>query len=96
MKALHISPGLNRDFDFTKWSCAPKGILERAKEEGKSKILTDVKPVIFASDFNPEAISIAKYHAKRAGVDKHIRFSIADARAFKSDLKYGVLLSNPP
>ena len=96
MKALHLAPGMQRDFDFTHWACTPKGILERAKEEAKAKELRGVKPVIFASDMNPEAISIAKYHAKRAGVEKYIRFSVADARAFTSEQKYGVLLSNPP
>ena len=96
MKALHIAPGLQRDFDFTSWACAPKGLLESAKEEAKEEQRHAVKPVIFASDINPEGISIAKYHAKRAGVDKYIRFSVADARAFTSELKYGVLLSNPP
>ena len=96
MKALHIAPGGKRDFDFTAWDCAPKGILERAKIEAKDLERRDVKPIIFGSDISPEAISIAKYHAKRAGVEKYIRFSVADARAFSSETKYGVLLSNPP
>lgn len=96
MKALRIAPGKHRDFDFTRWTCAPNGILERAKEEAKDKELLSARPVIFGSDINPEAISIAKYHTKRAGVEKHVRFSVADARAFTSELKYGVLLSNPP
>ena len=96
MKALHIAPGINREFDFTSWACAPKGVLELAKAEAKDKEDRSAKPVIFASDISENAISIAKYHAKKAGVEKNIRFSIADARSFKSDLKYGVLLSNPP
>ncbi len=96
MKALHIAPGAQRDFDFTRWACAPKGVLEQAKQEAKDLELRTAKPIIFGSDINPEAISIAKYHAKRAGVEKYIRFSVADARAFYSEQKYGVLLSNPP
>ncbi len=96
MKALRIAPGLNRDFDFTRWHCAPNGILTQAKEEARAEERRDAKPVILASDVNPEAISIAKYHAKRAGVEKHIRFSVTDARKFTSAQKYGVLLSNPP
>ena len=96
MKALHIAPGLQRSFDFQHWACAPSGILQRAKEEAKDGEVKNAAPVIFGSDINKEAISIAQYHAKRAGVDKHIRFSIADARKFTSDKKYGVLLSNPP
>ena len=71
-------------------------MLERAKTEAKDVQKRDVYPKIYASDLNPEAISIAKYHAKRAGVEKYIRFSVADARSFTSAEKYGVLLSNPP
>ena len=96
MKALHIAPGLNRGFDFTSWACCPKGVLELAKQEAKDHEKREAKPIIFASDISDKAISIAKYHAKQAGVEKNIRFSVADARAFHSDLKYGVLLSNPP
>ena len=29
-------------------------------------------------------------------MEKYIRFAVADARAFSSELKYGVLISNPP
>ncbi len=96
MKALHIAPGLNRNFDFSAWACVPKNVLTRAKEEALDTQTLHVKPTIFASDINPEAISIAKYHAKRAGVEKCIRFSVADARAFRCDIPHGVLLSNPP
>ncbi len=96
MKALHIAPGLARDFDFCKWACAPKGILPLAKEEAKAQERREAKPMIFASDISSEAISIAKYHAKRAGVGEYIRFSVADARKFQSATPHGVLLSNPP
>ncbi|MBQ7924236.1 MAG: class I SAM-dependent RNA methyltransferase [Clostridia bacterium] len=96
MKALRIPPNANRTFDFEHWVCAPKGVADRAREEGKDNIHWGAKPCIFGGDINPEAISIAKYHAKRAGVDKYIRFAVADARVFSSEQKYGVLISNPP
>lgn len=96
MKALHIPPGLNREFDFSKWACAPTGVLALARQEGRDKQRQNADLCIFASDINPEAISIAKYHAKRAGVEKYIRFSVANAVDFKTERKYGVLLSNPP
>ena len=37
-----------------------------------------------------------KYHAKQAGVDKVIRFEVANAINFTSEKSYGVLVSNPP
>ncbi len=96
IKALRIPPNLHRSFDFEHWQCTPANVLKRAREEGKDNIRWEAKPCIYGGDINPEAISIAKYHAKRAGVDKYIRFSVADARAFTSQQKYGVLISNPP
>lgn len=96
MKALKIAPGLHREFDFEHWSCAPSGVLKQAKEEARDMENRTATPVIFASDMNPKAISIAEYHAKRACVEKNIRFSVADARKFTCSLPYGVLISNPP
>ncbi len=96
LKALHIPPGIYRSFDFEAWACAPKQAIALAREEGKDGILRHVKPNIYGADISPDAISIAKYHAKRAGVDKYIRFERADARKFYTKERYGVLISNPP
>ena len=96
LKGMKIAPGLHRDFDFLHWACAPKGVLERAKTEAKDLENRAAQLQIFASDINPKAISIAKYHAQRAGVENKIKFSVADARKFSSAQKYGVLLCNPP
>ncbi len=96
MKGMHIAPGINRSFDFTRWACAPKDVLDLARTEARDKENRSVKLHIYASDISPQAISIAKYHAKRAGVEEQIRFSVADAKTFTCKEKYGVLLSNPP
>ncbi len=94
--ALNIAPGINRDFDFDKWKCTPKNLLKNAKEEAKTLEKRDRKPRIYGSDISKDAISIAEYHAKRAGLDKVIRFERADMRKFSSQEKYGVMISNPP
>ena len=96
LKALEIAPGLNRSFDFEKWKIFDKTLLKLAKEEARDKEKRNKKLLIYGSDVNPQAISIAKYHAKQAGVEDYIRFSVADVRNFQSQEKYGVLLSNPP
>ena len=96
LKALHIAPNADRTFDFESWQCAPKSAIARAREEAKDNEKRDRKPCIYGADIHPQAISIAKYHAKRAGVDKYIRFEVADARRFSATQKYGVLISNPP
>ncbi len=92
--ARGISPCENRDFDFTAWKCVPD-VLPRAREEAKS-LHVRKKVQIFASDISPRAVSIAKYHAERAGVADCISFSVKDMREFISSEQYGVLMSNPP
>lgn len=96
LKALNIAPGVSRTFDFCDWACAPKGILDRAREEARDKEKRDRQVCVYGSDISKKAISIAAYHAKRAGVEKHIKFEVSDMRNFKSILPYGVMISNPP
>lgn len=93
--ALNIAPGLKREFDFTHWKCAP-AVLERARQEAEDVIDRSGKPELYASDILPEAIKIAEYHAKRAGVSEYIRYACADMRKFTSQERYGVIVSNPP
>ena len=96
LKALHVAPGVNRRFDFEHWDFFPSSYLMHAREEAKDNEKRERKIQIFGSDVSPEAISIARYHAKQAGVEQYIRFSVLDARKFSSKTPYGVLLSNPP
>lgn len=94
--ARNIAPGIKRNFDFTRWKCAPHGILERAREEAKSQELHGKLAPIYASDISERAIGVAKEHAKRAGVEGDISFSVKDMRTFTAEEKWGVLISNPP
>ena len=96
MYALNIAPGAGRAFDFTRWKCAPKNALASARQEAADTRFHGEIPPVFAGDISARAIEIAKFHAERAGVAKHIRFRCADMRAFTSSEPYGVLLSNPP
>lgn len=96
MLARNIAPGQNRSFDYENWDFIPKQYTLRAREEGKDKEKRHVKPNIYGADISKDAISIAQYHAKKAGVLDCIRFERADMRAFQSATPYGVLISNPP
>ena len=96
IKALNIAPGIRRSFDFEQWKIADKTALPRAREEAEDVRIRNRALKIYGSDVNPEAISIAKYHAKQAGVSEYIRFSVCDMRQFKSEDSHGVLISNPP
>ncbi len=94
--ALNIAPCAGRDFDFTRWKCAPEGALKEAREEAEDVRFRGEIPPLFAGDVSVRAIEIASFHAARAGVAGSIRFSCADMRAFTSEERYGVIVSNPP
>lgn len=96
MRAANIAPGQNRSFDYENWDFIPKQYTTRAREEGKDGEKRFLKPDIYGADISEDAISIAKYHAKRAGVAEFIRFERADMRKFERKDPFGVLISNPP
>ncbi len=96
MYALNVAPGAKRSFDFINWKCVPDGILDLAREEAEDVRNRTEKLCLYAGDLSERAIAIARFHAKRAGVEKHIRFECTDMRNFTSSEPYGVLMSNPP
>ena len=95
MLARRMAPGRGRHFDFTAWKGVPD-VLPRALEEAADLEDRAAKPEIFAGDLSPRAVSVARFHAERAGVADCIRFACADMREFSAAEGYGILLSNPP
>ena len=95
MKALKIAPGLNRTFDFQNWQYVGEKPMQIAKQEAMD-VRVERQINVVGGDINPKAIDIAKFHAKRAGVDKYVKFNLRDAREFVTKQKYGVNISNPP
>lgn len=99
----NIAPGKNRDFDVLHWShCGEysredvKKAFLRAREEAEDTQIRGGKLHISAADISPRAVSIAKFHAEKAGVKEDITFTVAPAQKFTSAEKYGVLVCNPP
>ncbi len=95
IKALKIAPGLKRTFAYQQWTCVDNNAYALALDEAQ-QIRVNRPLNIIGADISSEAISIAKYHAKQAGVDNYIKFNIRKAQDFKSNASYGVNISNPP
>ncbi len=95
MRALNIAPGMNRTFIAESFKGFNKRTFDSAREEAKNSVIDeDVK--IFASDIDPEMVDMAKFHAKRAGVEKVIAFSVSSAGETYPKTESGILLTNPP
>lgn len=95
MIAAGMAPGENRRFAFERFEFAPP-VLRDVLEEARAGHVPSPKADIVASDISADAIKMARLHAKKAGVDGLIRFSVADAADFVSDRSHGVLFANPP
>ncbi|NLJ72393.1 MAG: class I SAM-dependent RNA methyltransferase, partial [Syntrophomonadaceae bacterium] len=68
----NIAPGLGRDFAGEKWDNFNKKLWQSARDEAYS-VIEHTQPLgIWAYDIDKEAISLARYHAKQAGVNKLI------------------------
>lgn len=97
MMAKNQAPGLKRSFISEDWPVFDNMIWARARVEAKKAKKIDVEPrLIMGYDRDPEAISIARYHAKEAGVADLIHFQEQDFEDFSTNRKYGYIITNPP
>lgn len=96
MKALHIAPGLNRNFLASSWDCFNKKVWENAFDEARAEIREVPDFFVQGYDIDPEAVKLTKDNAWKAGVDKHIRVekrAIADFKYPENTVK---IITNPP
>jgi len=92
----NIAPGINREFSAEAWPVIPGELWQNAREEAREKIKTGQKLYIHGSDIDDEAMSLARYHAKLAGIENDIHLQRMDMADIKSRLKYGFIICNPP
>ena len=101
MWELNIAPGFKREFICEKWiqfcEDSNKDIWKCAREETHDLIRKDKGILkIQGTDIDENSLSMARYHAKQAGVEAHIHFQKRDMLELKSHYKYGFVITNPP
>lgn len=96
MMALNIAPGLNREFDASTWGNIPNNLWRDEREFARSVIKRDLDVRISGVDIDENAISIARYHAKMAGVFDKIHLQRMSMQEISSRYKYGSIICNPP
>ncbi len=95
LKAQQIPAGSMRDFDFLHWSKFDRKIFDSIKVDAMAQIKDN--PIrLSAFDIDEKQLTLARKHAKIAGVDEYIHFQKSDMRDFSSSKKYGVIITNPP
>ncbi len=93
--ATNTASGLLRSFAMESFTQSDPVYWKQLRAEAKSLVLPD-KPIIHASDSDPDAISIARQNAKRAGVTDKIQFSVAPVLTVKPVGEGGTIVTNPP
>ncbi len=93
---LNIAPGSKRSFAAESWPNIPEQLWKAARDEAGDLVRKDVKLQISGFDIDEEAVSIARHHAKEAGVDKQIHFQQRAFSELQSPKKYGYIICNPP
>ena len=99
MAGRRIAPGLLRRFAAEEWPQVDESLWDKAHEEAKDQEMADLggkDARIVASDLDPEALSLARRHAHRAGVAGDIDFQCRPFSRLAPAGEYGCVVTNPP
>lgn len=92
----NIAPGLMRRFSFMDFPQISERMVKDIREEAAAEVHENVRPEIFASDIDPEALELTKHNAKKAGVGEFINVFAKDARRIGFKRPQGTIITNPP
>jgi putative N6-adenine-specific DNA methylase len=93
---LNAAPGLHREFAAESWPNISKQLWIDARQEAEDLMRRDLELQIRGTDINPKVMSIARYHAKLAGVNDFVSFQQMPLSELQTKRKYGCLICNPP
>ena len=92
----NIAPGLVRPFASTHWPAIGDDLWIETREKAEEQIDHDVELQIIGTDRDPDVLSLARYHAKRAGVADDLHFQEKNFDDLRSKHEYGCVITNPP
>jgi len=93
---LNIAPGIKRGFACEGWPVISAALWREARDEAISLINNEDTLRIIGTDIDENVLSLARYHARAAGVEKHIRFQTMPVSGVRVKTQYGYIICNPP
>ncbi|MDD4169759.1 MAG: class I SAM-dependent RNA methyltransferase [Desulfotomaculaceae bacterium] len=93
---LNLAPGINREFAAEAWPVIPARLWQKARQEAKEVACRQHKLYIRGTDIDRDVLSLARYHARLAGVEQHIHWQQSPVNMLRSRHKYGYIICNPP
>ena len=96
LMATKTAPGLRRFFAAERFDFIPKNVWQEERMSAQDKILHDIDFTATGFDIDEKAVALTLQNAKKAGVAKHVKASVADVRDFKMPEGRSLLITNPP
>lgn len=96
MIGLNIAPGLRREFAAENWPVIPTALWRQARVEARDLMAHDRRVDICGTDIDAEVLSLARYHARQAGLDKQVTFHQRPLSDLLASSEYGCIICNPP
>jgi 23S rRNA (guanine2445-N2)-methyltransferase / 23S rRNA (guanine2069-N7)-methyltransferase len=96
MIGRNIAPGLKREFAAEAWTTFPRELWDQTRRVAKTRIEPELEERIVGTDISEEALNLARYHARRAGVEGDIHFQRREFSELLSKRAYGCVVTNPP
>ncbi|MCA9230359.1 MAG: bifunctional 23S rRNA (guanine(2069)-N(7))-methyltransferase RlmK/23S rRNA (guanine(2445)-N(2))-methyltransferase RlmL [Planctomycetales bacterium] len=92
----NLAPGRLRDFAAEHWPAFPAQAWAAARQEAGELALPALDERLLGTDIDPAALSLARYHAERAGVADDLHFQQRAFADLLSKRQYGCTIMNPP
>ena len=92
----NMAPGLGRAFAAEDWPAIPRKLWNEARTAARDAIRRAEKLSIVGSDIDETSLSMARRHARQAGVEGDTRFECRRFNEITSENQYGCLICNPP
>ncbi|MBE6576189.1 MAG: class I SAM-dependent RNA methyltransferase [Ruminococcaceae bacterium] len=96
MLQTKTAPGLGRQFAAEEYPWIPAEYWDDARDEAISAIDEESAFEVWASDIDPECVSLTKENARRAGVSAYLKVFEADVRTITKPDRRGTIVCNPP
>ena len=96
LMATKTAPGLRRFFAAERFASIPKNVWQEERMRAQDQILHNIDFVATGFDIDPKCVELTMQNAKKAGVDKYIKVSVADVKDFKILDERALVITNPP
>ena len=96
MHAAHIAPGLNRYFAAERFPFIQDNVWREERTRAMDSIRKNIDFKAVGFDFDPDCVELTLANAKKAGVDRFIKASVADIRDYKAADSRTLTITNPP